>query len=294
MHLGNAWSALLGWLAVRRAGGSMVLRIEDLDVERCRPEYEAGLLEDLRWLGLDWDEGPYRQSERLDLYAAALADLERRGLTYPCYCTRKELRQLASAPHAGEAAGYPGTCRGLTPAQRAEREAAGRLPVTRLRCPPDAVEFEDLLRGRLRRSPVGGDMALRRADGLFAYNLAVVVDDAAMGIDLVARGDDLLEATPGQVALLGLLGAPLPRYLHVPLLVDESGVRLAKRHASLSIDALRRAGASPRTVVGWLAARAGFNPAGQPLAAAELLPRFDPALLPTTPCLVPAEEKISL
>lgn len=299
MHLGNAFAALLAWLASRSRGGSMIFRLEDLDPVRSRSEYAHGLMRDLTWLGLDWDEGPdvggphgpYVQSERFPLYQAAAEELAARGLVYPCFCTRRELRSLASAPHAGEAGPvYPGTCAGLAPAEREAREAAGRRPALRLRCPDAAVRFVDLAHGTLCLSPaVLSDFAIRRSDMVWAYQLAVVVDDAAMGVTQVVRGLDLLDSTPRQVLLFQLLGAPVPEFLHVPLLVDGKGERLAKRHAALSLAALRAAGVAPRAVTGWLAHVAGLLPAPAPCAPGDLLPLFDPALLPGGPVPVPAD-----
>lgn len=299
MHLGNAWAALLAWLACRSRGGSMVFRLEDLDPVRSRSEFADGLMRDLSWLGLTWDEGPdmggphgpYRQSERFHLYQAAAESLAARGLVYPCFCTRKELRSLASAPHAGEAGPvYPGTCSGLSPEECMTRETAGRRPALRLRCPDNSETFVDLARGELCLSPADlGDFALRRSDKVWAYQLAVVVDDAAMGITQVVRGDDLLDSTPRQTLLFRLLGAPVPEYLHVPLLLDEEGERLAKRHGSMTIEALRDAGVSPQAIVGWLAFAAGFLSSPAPCAPADLLPLFDPALLPRGPVVVPAD-----
>lgn len=294
MHLGNAWAALLSWLAVRSHNGRMVLRIEDLDPERSRPGYAAGLLEDLAWLGLDWDEGPdkggpyspYTQSQRLALYDETLRDLAERGLVYPCYCTRKELRTAASAPHADEEAPiYGGTCRLLSAEERRQKEHAGRSPAMRLRCPAGVVSFTDLLRGRITVDPAlaMGDFALRRSDGVHAYQLAVVVDDGAMGINLVVRGDDLLPSTPAQVALFQLLGYTPPDFLHVPLLVDRSGIRLSKRHGSLEIRRLRAKGARPEAVLGYLGWKAGLVSELRPAMARELLDSFNLAGIPITP-----------
>lgn len=199
LHLGNAWAFLLAWLACRSKGGSLVLRMEDIDPDRSRPEYADAIIRDLRWLGLDWDEGPdaggpagpYVQSARMGLYADALNRLDRAGHIYPCYCTRKELRTLAGAPHVGDAgAAYPGTCRNLPPERRAELEAAGRRPCIRLRCPSQNYAFEDAVFGpfSMTLEACGGDFALRRSDGVIAYQLAVVVDDGLMGITQVVRG----------------------------------------------------------------------------------------------------------
>ena len=242
LHLGNAWAFLLAWLACRSKGGSLVLRMEDIDPDRSRPEYADAIIRDLRWLGLDWDEGPdaggpagpYVQSARMGLYADALNRLDRAGHIYPCYCTRKELRTLAGAPHVGDAgAAYPGTCRNLPPERRAELEAAGRRPCIRLRCPSQNYAFEDAVFGpfSMTLEACGGDFALRRSDGVIAYQLAVVVDDGLMGITQVVRGEDLLVSTPRQLALFDLLGYPRPAYMHLPLLCDPEGERLAKRHA---------------------------------------------------------------
>lgn len=297
MHLGNAWAALLCWLAVRSRGGAMVLRIEDLDPDRSRPAYAQGLMDDLAWLGLDWDEGPdlggphapYVQSQRLALYDEALRGLAERGLVYPCFCSRKELRAAASAPHAGEESpAYGGACRFLSEAERQAKARAGRQPALRLRCSAEAVSFTDLLHGRITVDPslAAGDFALRRSDGVHAYQLAVVVDDAAMGISLVVRGDDLLPSTPGQVALFRLLGFDPPEFLHVPLLVDGQGVRLSKRHGSLELARLREAGTRPEAVLGYLAWKAGLLPAPGRASAGDLLAGFDPARLPRSPVMV--------
>ena len=258
MHLGNAWAFLLAWLAVRSAGGTLVLRMEDIDPQRSRPEYARALVEDLRWLGLDWDEGPavdgaipdagdmaeegpcgpYFQSARAALYDATLDAMDRAGLVYPCYCTRKELRQLAGAPHVDDAgAPYPGTCRHLSPEERRQREAQGRRACLRLRCPEGRFHFQDGLLGEqsFTLEDCGGDFALRRSDGVVAYQLAVALDDALMGITQVVRGRDILTSTPRQLALLRLWGFEPPAYAHIPLLLDGQGERLAKRHQSLGV-----------------------------------------------------------
>lgn len=291
IHLGNAWAFLLAWLAVRAQGGRLILRQEDIDPQRSRPEYASAILEDLRWLGLDWDQGPdlggpagpYEQSRRGHFYTQALARLEAAGLTYPCFCTRKELRLLAAAPHPGDAgAPYPGTCRDLSPERRAAAFRSGRKAAIRLRCPDYPVVFEDLLQGpqRFYLADCGGDFALCRSDGVVAYQLAVAVDDALMGVTQVVRGRDILLSTPRQIALLRLLGYAPPSYLHVPLLLDSSGERLAKRHRSLALRTMREQGADPRQVTGLLGRLAGLNPTGRPMSPAEMLPLFRPARLP--------------
>lgn len=304
MHLGNAWAFLLAWLAVRSAGGTLVLRMEDIDPQRSRPAYARALVEDLRWLGLDWDEGPavdgvipadgsdmteqgpcgpYFQSARTALYDATLDALDRAGLVYPCYCTRKELRQLAGAPHVDDAgAPYPGTCRHLGPEERHRREAQGRRACLRLRCPEGRFHFQDGLLGgqSFTLEDCGGDFALRRSDGVVAYQLAVALDDALMGITQVVRGRDILMSTPRQLALLRLWGFETPAYAHIPLLLDGRGERLAKRHQSLGVRELRRQGVTAAEIVGVLALLTGLRPDMRPVAAAELLPDFRLERLP--------------
>ena len=282
LHLGNAWAFLLAWLAARAEGGRVVLRMEDIDPARSRPEWAGAICRDLRWLGLDWDEGPdagcgmadagphapYRQSRAGRLYERAFAVLDAAGRVYPCYCTRKELRALAGAPHGaadglGDAgAFYPGTCRRLSPAERRERERAGRHSAWRLACPEGATEsFDDAVLGpqHFTLAECGGDFALRRSDGEWAYQLAVVVDNARMGLTQVVRGEDILLSTPRQLLLFRLLGERPPRYAHIPLLHDAAGERLAKRHHSLSLGTLREAGVRPEAVTAWLARAAGLG-----------------------------------
>jgi len=307
LHLGNAWAFLLAWLAARARGGQVVLRMEDIDPERSRPEFAARILDDLRWLGLDWDEGPdvggphgpYVQSARLDRYAGALAALDRAGRVYPCFCTRKELRSLASAPQAGAPAFvagdgspvYPGTCRDLAPAERERLLRQGRKPALRLRCDDISIAFDDRIAGaqRLGLAECGGDFALRRSDGVVAYQLAVVLDDIAMGVNQVVRGDDILMSTPRQIFLHRLLGAPAPVYAHLPLVLDAGGERLAKRHQSQSLAALRGVGVPAAAVTGYLAWRAGLLAAPRRAAPRELLPIFDFSRLPREPVRLPGD-----
>ncbi len=273
MHLGNLFCALLSYLSVKSRGGEWILRIEDLDTARCRPDYARQVEEDLRWLGLAWDEGgsaggpdaPYFQSERTALYEAALARLRGMGLVYPCFCTRAQLH-AASAPHREDGLTvYPGTCRGLTPEDIARREAAGRKGALRLRVPEETVTFTDGHLGELTEYlPTDcGDFLLRRSDGLFAYQLAVVVDDAAMGVTEVVRGADLLSSTPRQLLLYELLGWEAPEFYHFPLLLSPDGRRLSKRDGDLGLGALRER-YTPEEVVGKLAYLAGQNPGGGP------------------------------
>lgn len=280
IHLGNILCCLLAWLSARQKGGRVVLRIEDLDTARCPRRYAGQMIEDLRWLGLDWDEGPetggpdgpYFQSRRTALYQAALEKLEVQGLVYPCFCTRAELH-AASAPHREDAV-YAGTCRDLSPAQRAER-AKRRSPALRLRVPAEDWSFTDGHMGpyqqRLDRDC--GDFLLRRSDGMFAYQLAVVVDDAAMGVTEVVRGADLLSSTPRQLYLYRLLGLTPPRFIHFPLLLAPDGRRLSKRDADAGLDSLRGR-ITAEALLGKLARLAGFHPSGEPAAAAALLTEF--------------------
>lgn len=293
MHLGNAWTALLAWLQARSLGGAVVLRIEDLDPDRSRTEYTEQIMRDLAWLGLDWDEGPdvggpcgpYRQDERRHLYAAAVDRLAALGLVYPCYCTRAEIRAAASAPHPGEdEAAYPGTCRG-----RAGEGRNGRRPSLRLTVPAgETIAFTDGRHGLFAQdlSSACGDFVLRRADGVHAYQLAVVIDDAAMGITHVLRGDDLLASTPRQLYLYRLLGLRPPTFTHVPLLISPDGHRLSKRQRGLALAALRAAGTAPEEVIGYLAYLAGLIPDRHPVAAGDLIAGFAVDKLPAGPVAV--------
>ena len=288
MHLGNLFSGLLAWLSVRAAGGVMVLRMEDLDPDRCKEEYAAQLADDLRWLGLDWDEGygkggphgPYRQSERTELYAAAFHALEHRGLIYPCFCTRAE-RLAASAPHRSDGqAVYSGRCRHLTEKQR-EELAQTRRPAWRLEVPDREVDFLDGVQGFFAENLLRdcGDFILRRSDGVYAYQLAVVYDDGAMAINQVVRGRDLLDSTPRQLYLYGLLGLTPPEFYHVPLLVAPDGRRLSKRERDLDMGALRQR-FTPAELTGLLGYWAGQLDRPEPVTPAELAGRFDWSKVP--------------
>jgi glutamyl-tRNA synthetase len=281
MHLGNAWSSLLAWLSVRSQGGKMVLRLEDLDTARCKPEFCAGVEEDLRWLGLDWDEGGllggalYRQSQRTEAYHAALEQLEKQQLLYECFCTRGQLH-AASAPHRSDGdIIYPGTCRNLTSEERKERSKT-RKPAVRLLVPGEEIGFVDRLQGAYSENLAKdcGDFILRRSDGVYAYQLAVVVDDAAMGVTEVVRGQDLLSSTPRQIYLQRLLGYPTPDYCHVPLLCAPDGRRLSKREADLTLAAMRAEGVMPEAIVGRLAHAAGLIDRPEPITPQELVSLF--------------------
>jgi glutamyl-tRNA synthetase len=280
LHLGNLRTALLAWLFARSRGSRFLVRVEDVDTGRSRERFVAEQLADLAALGLDWDGPVVRQSERSALYAAALAALDARELVYPCWCTRAEIRAAASAPHGPPAEGaYPGTCSALTAAQRAERERSGRPAARRVRADGAQVTVEDRLRGPV--SAVVDDFVLRRTDGDWAYNLAVVVDDHAQEVREVVRGADLLETTPRQAWLHGALGygAP-PAYAHVPLLLGPDGARLAKRHGAITLADGAACGRSAADVRAELAASVGLCAPDERPAPAELLARFDPALLP--------------
>jgi glutamyl-tRNA synthetase len=300
LHLGNARTALLSWLAARAAGAPWVMRVEDLDGPRVRAGLEARILEELRWLGLDWDEGPdvggslgpYRQSERLATYAAALTRLREAGLAYPCFCSRAEIAAASQAPHgpSDEGPRYPGTCAHLGAAE-ADRRSASRRPAWRFRAAPGIVEFDDAVHGRQRVDVAAevGDFVVARADGVPAYQLAVVVDDAAMAIGEVVRGDDLLASTGRQLLLYRALGLEAPRFAHVPLVVGADGERLAKRHGALSLGELRARGADPRRVAGLLAELSGLAPAGARLDPAELRAAFRLGAVPRTPAVLAPE-----
>ena len=287
MHLGNAWSALLAWLSVRSRGGVMVLRLEDLDPDRCKRPLCDGVEEDLHWLGLDWDEGgsaggdAYYQSQRSTYYQAALDRLQTMQLLYPCFCTRGQLH-APNAPHRSDGdIIYPGTCRDLTEREREER-AQTRRPALRIRVPDQVIQFTDLLQGEYRENLARdcGDFILRRSDGVFAYQLAVVVDDGLMGINQVVRGSDLLTSTPRQIFLQRLLGCSTPEYCHVPLLCAPDGRRLSKREADLTLDSLRASGVRPEEIVGRLACCAGLMDRPEPISPRELIPLFDLSKLP--------------
>ena len=284
IHLGNILCCLLAWLSARQKGGRVILRIEDLDTARCPLRYGEQMCRDIQWLGLDWDEGPviggpsgpYEQSRRTALYQAALERLEAQGLVYPCFCTRAELH-AASAPHREDGqVVYPGTCRGLTAEQAAERaRRTGRAPALRLRVPEEEITFIDGHMGEYGEwlPEDCGDFLLRRSDGMFAYQLAVVVDDAAMGVTEVVRGADLLASTPRQLLLYRLLGLEAPAFYHFPLLLGSDGQRLSKRNADAGLDALgERYTASE--ILGKLAYLAGFNPSAEPRSGESLLADF--------------------
>ena len=273
MHLGNLFSFLLAWCSVRSAGGEMVLRMEDLDPQRTSAEFAALIRRDLLRFGLDWDREVPCQSTRTAAYDAAFAKLQEMGLIYPCYCSRSEVH-AASAPHLGQSEFvYAGTCRDLTPEQRAAKK---RLPAWRLRVPEEEWTVPDGLQGNYTEllSRDCGDFVVRRADGVYAYQLAVVVDDADNGVTQVVRGRDLLASAPRQMYLFSLLGKPAPDYIHVPLLMAPDGRRLSKRDGDLDLEALLGR-FTAEEILGALAHAAGLIERKEPISAKELAAVFD-------------------
>jgi glutamyl-tRNA synthetase len=283
LHLGNLRTALVAWLAARSSGRGFIVRMEDLDRATSSPAHEASQLADLAALGIDWDGPVVRQSERFELYRAAIERLRDQGLVYPCYCTRREIRveieEAPRAPHVHLPDGaYPGTCRDLSDTERAARERAGRRPAWRLRTNEEVIELVDGIAGPF--SGAVDDVVLARADGVPAYNLAVVVDDADQGVTQVVRADDLLSSTPRQVHLQRLLGLPQPEYLHVPLVIGEDEQRLAKRHGAVTLVDLAGAGWTAGDVLAALAVSLGLAHHGESVTVDQLVDRFDPERVP--------------
>lgn len=302
LHLGNARTFMIAWLRVRSQGGRLILRMEDLDHPKNKQGAAAGVLEDLRWLGFDWDEGPdkggpfapYTQSERKAFYAQALERLRLKHLAYPCVCSRRDVATGQSAPHIEDGLYYAGTCRDryLTYQEAQAQLPMGRLPAWRFRVPPEStVHLIDRFYGEYEQevASASGDFVLARDPLGAGYMLAVVVDDAAMGVTEVVRGDDLLPTTPRQLMLYDALGLTPPAFLHVPLVVNMEGRRLAKRHGDTRIRALRESGCSQEQVIGLLAWWCGWAAWTERISLRELIPRFDLQRLPREPAqLTPA------
>ena len=294
-HVGNARTYLLAWLSARSQGGRVVLRIEDVDSPRVKPGAAAEACDDLRWLGLDWDDGPIIQTQRLYLYKSALNTLQSSELVYPCTCTRTDVERAASAPHAEhEGPVYPGTCAGRSVADAA---ALGDQPYCwRFRLPERSPQWIDGFRGRaaIDLHTVGSDFVVWKAprpgvEATPAYQLAVVVDDAAQGVTEVIRGDDLIPSTPRQLLLYETLNLRPPRFTHVPLVVGPDGRRLAKRHGDTRLSALRAAGVTAESLLGLLAWSCGWVEEIRPISARELLPLFRLDAVPKTPFVLTPE-----
>ncbi len=280
LHLGNVLCAMVAYLSARSQGGRFLLRIEDLDIPRCPASLSRAAIDDLTALGFTWDEEPLYQSRRSDIYRRALQYLTEQGHTYPCFCTRAQLH-ASIAPNLGDTVVvYPGTCRNLTEEEAAER-AKTRMPAIRLRVPDEEITFTDRLYGVQKENLVQdcGDFILQRSDGLYGYQLAVVVDDALSGVTEVVRGRDILSATPRQIYLQRLLGYDTPAYLHIPLLMDGDGRRLAKRDRDMDMTALLKR-FTPEEILGRLAYAAGLQQEIRPAALEALIPLYDPAKLP--------------
>jgi glutamyl-tRNA synthetase len=285
LHLGNLRTALLAWLFARHMGASFVLRVEDIDRQRTQQGCAEQMVADLRWLGLDWDEGPdiggpfgpYMQSERTAIYTEHLDRLIAAQQVYPCYCSRADVAEAASAPHGiRSTVGYPGTCRDLEQRLRQQRRYPGRRPAYRFKISEQEIFIDDRIQGAttVRLTGPADDFIVWRSDGTPAYQLAVVVDDALMRVEEVVRGADLLESTPLQHVLFRSFGYHAPRYAHVPVWRDKNGKRLSKRAGSVGLESLKRAGTSPQTVVGMLAASCGLLEHETPCAPHELIPGF--------------------
>ena len=291
LHLGHARTFVLAWLSARSQDGELLLRMEDLDQSRSRPELADGIVRDLEWLGLDWDGPVTAQSSRLEQLSAAAATLHERGFAYRCVCTRADLRSAVSAPQRGvEEPRYPGTCRDQTPAALGQRPSA-----LRFRVPPGPIAFVDGIAGPQSvdvASEVGDFMIQNRA-GIPSYQLAVVVDDALQGVTEVFRGDDLLTSTARQLLLMGPLGLPAPSWYHAPLVLDASGRRLAKRADDLSLFTLREAGVDARAVLAWALGSAGLEVEAR-VTLRELVSRFDVTRLRREPAVLSEQTLIEL
>jgi glutamyl-tRNA synthetase len=298
LHLGNARTFLVNWILARQQNWRIILRVEDLDGPRVKPSADRGLIEDLQWLGLDWDEGPIHQSQRIPKYAEALEILRKKGLTYPCICSRREAEEAASAPHGQGAAVYPGTCRGRFVSRTEAQEKSGRMPAIRFQAPAGRVQFEDALAGTCQYDAQRdlGDFVIQKGDQTPAYQLAVVVDDAEMGVTHVVRGDDLLESTARQQLIYDALGwrERISWYMHLPLVIGTDGRRLAKRHGDTRLAYYRQAGVKSETVIGMLARWSGMHPPQPDVRARDLLSMFSIANLPRQPIIFSADDDAEL
>jgi glutamyl-tRNA synthetase len=291
LHIGHARTFLLAWWSARSQGGEVLLRHEDLDTERSSQEHASACEEDLEWLGLDWDGPASRQSSRSETFREAAASLAASGEAYPCVCTRAEVRAAIAAPHSDEAsASYPGTCRGRFESLEHARRESGREPALRLTCPEAVVDISDALRGAVQLDPFTdfGDFPITSRDGHAAYHLAVVLDDANQGVTEVLRADDLLSSCGPQALLQAALSLPRPNWIHVPLVLDPGGGRLAKRSDSLSISAIRSAGVDPRQLVRWLSQSCGLGDLGA-VTPGEALPHYALSKIPLNPCVLPID-----
>ncbi len=289
-HVGNARTYLVAWLSARAQGGTVKLRIEDIDSPRIKPGAAEDAVNDLRWLGLDWDGEPVVQSRRLPQYEVALEELKRRELVYPCTCTRSDIAAAASAPHASDEVTYPGICAHRHAADAQTLQAAGKSFAWRFRV-SESLTFTDGFTGeqRIDLRHTGGDFVVWKNTGTPAYQLAVVVDDAAMGVTEVIRGDDLIPSTPRQLLLYRAWNLTPPRFAHIPLVVGADGRRLAKRHGDTRLAALRAEGVTAESLVGLLAWSCGWQERPVPLSARALLPRFRLEMIPKQPFVLTAE-----
>jgi glutamyl-tRNA synthetase len=282
LHLGNARTFLINWLLARQNGWRILLRIEDLDGPRIKPESAQQAITDLKWLGIDWDEGPIYQSSRLTSYSAAIDQLLKSGLAYPCICTRKEVELAASAPHSEDgAAVYPGTCRGRFQSVADAAAFAGRPPAIRFRVPDETIAWTDQFAGpqKFQVAKQLGDFVIAKADGTPAYQLAVVVDDLAASVTHIVRGDDLLDSTPRQILLYRALGrsTEIPAYYHLPLVVGTDGRRLAKRHGDTRVGFYRESGLPASALLTLLAQWCGVQ------SASDLQKEFSISNIPRKP-----------
>jgi glutamyl-tRNA synthetase len=300
LHLGNARTFLINWLLARQNGWRIILRIEDLDGPRLKPAADRGLIDDLRWLGIDWDEGPVYQSPRIPLYRQAVDKLLAQGDAYPCICTRREIETAASAPHAEDGAAiYPGTCRGRFDTVAAARNASGREPAIRFKMPAEAFSYVDHFAGHRTWHNLAadlGDFVILKNDGTAAYQLAVVWDDAEAAVTDVVRGDDLLDSVPRQVLLYRALGLAdmVPRYTHLPLIVGSDGKRLAKRHGDTRLSHYRANGVTPSQILQLLAIWCGIESSPPIQTAADLVGQFDLGRLPPKNIILNVQDQIIL